>query len=122
MPAQTARSEKQNPVSSVAEKIGGAIENWLTLDVITRVGDVDPATPVGDAPVGGKCLRTRIRVLEGDIIQDMDPQFVGDGPLASLVPGHEARVAQAEEILNRTAKTVLDLAKQVKDLLGDQGK
>jgi hypothetical protein len=108
-----------SPVAGIAKKIGDAIENWLTLDVITRVGDVDPSAPVGDPPTGGKCIRTRIRVLEGDIVQELDPAFVGDGEYASLVPGHEAQVEKAQKILKDTADMVIDLAKQVRDLLGE---
>jgi hypothetical protein len=35
------------------------------------------------------------------------------------VPGHEAQVEKAQKILKDTADMVIDLAKQVRDLLGE---
>jgi hypothetical protein len=98
-------------------KLANAVDNWLVLDVVTRVGEVDPSLPVSAAPSGGKSMRTRIRVLEGDIIFESDPDFVNGGPYASLVAEHEKRVEKGEEILKRTVDTIVSLAEKVESLL-----
>jgi hypothetical protein len=101
---------------NIATKLAAAVEEWLVLDVITRVGEVDPSLPVSTPPTGGKSMRTRIRVLQGDIVFETDPAFVS-GEYTSLVADHTARVEKAEDILNRTVNTVIDLAKRLDELV-----
>jgi hypothetical protein len=100
----------------IAGKLADAVEQWLVLDVITRVGEVDPSLPAQTLPAGGKAMRTRIRVLQGDIVHEADPAFV-DGPYVGLVEEHNARVEKAEAILSRTVNTVIDLAKRLDELV-----
>ena len=110
------------------EKIENAVSDLTTLKVITAVGDVDVSQTAVDQ--NGKTAVTRsesyqntkailstIDLIDGDISTIMDEAFVNDAGYASIRDDHLNRIQDAQKIVEKNIKTLLDMVKTVGDIL-----
>ncbi|MEP7126690.1 MAG: hypothetical protein ABJE95_37510 [Byssovorax sp.] len=113
-------------VKGLIASIEDSLEEFVTLEIITAVGTVEPTardadgkkTKLGIDP-GARLLRTRFSLLAGDITTEMDPAFV-TGEYQSLQQFHTAREAEAWGIVKSNVealKSILDLV----NTYGDKG-
>jgi hypothetical protein len=105
-------------VEGLVASIEDSLEEFVTLEIITAVGTVEPTardadgkkTKLGIDP-GAKLLRTRFSLLAGDITTEMDPAFI-TGEYQSLRQFHADREQQAWGIVKHNVealKSIIDL-------------
>ena len=95
------------------DKLEAALNNLVTLEIVTAVGNVspskrDPTTGLrseGAPDPNAKLLRTRIDLLRGDITTELDPAFV-TGEYQELRAFHAAREQQAADIVKRNIEAL----------------
>lgn len=99
-------------IGDLYAKLEGSLENLVTLEIVTAVGPVQPTTRNKDGvkvqaatDPAAKLLRTSIDLLQGDITTEMDAAFV-TGPYQDLRAFHQAREAQAMEIVKGNIEAV----------------
>jgi hypothetical protein len=99
-------------IGALYTKLESSLENLVTLEIVTAVGPVQPTTRDSNGvkiqattDAGAKLLRTSIDLLQGDITTEMDPAFV-TGPYQDLRQFHQAREAQAMEIVKGNIEAV----------------
>lgn len=119
---------------SLWTKLLSGVKSAIELRVVTYVGDVEisgelsnptlrfPAKP---ADAGSKTLATTIDMVQGDITTAIPDSFWA--PEKEVVRSyHQAQVKQANEIVERNVKLVVELATQLKEELravsADSGK
>lgn len=90
------------------DKLQQAIQNLITLDIVTIVGTVDlNVTRIDD--MKGDAIRTRLDLLTGDVVTQFDPKFVDGGPYASLRSFHAQREQQGHDIIDRNIALIKSL-------------
>ena len=110
------------------EKIENAVSDLTTLKVITAVGNVDVSQTAvdqnGEKRVvragtyqNAKAILSTIDLIDGDISTVMDEAFVNDAGFVGLRDDHLLRVQDAQAIVDKNLKTLLDMVKTVGDIL-----
>ena len=85
------------------KKILEAAEQLVTLEIVTVVGTYDAKTHQPGA--SSKMMRTRLNLLDGDKITEVDPDFV-TGPLTSLRGYHADAEKQGNDIIKANLETI----------------
>ena len=101
-----------NTLKNLVEKIETAIEAAVTLKITTIVGDVDETLNATAA----KAMYTEIDLVQGDIISKIDKSFLTEETFKEMRTYHQAREAQAHEIVQKNIETLerwFELAKQL---------
>lgn len=78
-------------------------EKLVTLEIVTVVGTYDGKTNQPGA--NSKMMRTRMNLLEGDRITEVDPEFV-NGPLSSLREFHAQAEKQGHDIIKGNIEAI----------------
>ena len=110
------------------DKIENAVSDLTTLKVITAVGNVDVSQTAvdqnGEKRVvraetyqNAKAILSTIDLIDGDISTVMDEAFVNDAGYVGLRDDHLLRVQDAQAIVDKNLKTLLDMVKTVGDIL-----
>ena len=110
------------------EKIENAVSDLTTLKVITAVGNVDVSQTAVDENgkkqivraetyKNAKAILSTIDLIDGDISTVMDEAFVNDAGYAGIRDDHLLRVLDAQAIVDKNLKTLLDMVKTVGDIL-----
>ena len=110
------------------DKIENAVSDLTTLKVITAVGNVDVSQTAvdqnGEKRVvraetyqNAKAILSTIDLIDGDISTVMDEAFVNDAGFVGLRDDHLLRVQDAQAIVDKNLKTLLDMVKTVGDIL-----
>jgi len=86
-----------------AKKILEAAERLVTLEIVTVVGTYDSKTNQPGA--SSKMMRTRLNLLDGDKVTEVDPDFV-TGPLTSLRGYHADTEKQGHDIIKANLETL----------------
>ncbi len=104
-------------------KISDAADELIKLDIVTAVGPLKYQTdasgkghyvPDGAAPT--KVMHTRIDLVQGDVVTQMDEEFA-TGKFQALRDYHAAREKQGNEIIQaniKTLKSLFELLTQIK--------
>lgn len=102
-------------IKDIMGKLEDALEDLITLEVITAVGTVQPSLRDENGKKkqialdpGAKIIRTRIDLLHGDITTEMDPAFIS-GDLTALWPFQAEREKQATELLRSNIEALKSL-------------
>lgn len=85
------------------KRILDAAEQLVTLEIVTVVGTYDRKTH--QAGANSKMMRTRLNLLDGDRITEVDPDFV-TGPLTSLRGYHADAEKQGNDIIKANLETI----------------
>ena len=104
-------------------KIGGAVDDLVTLQVTTCMGQVDLAKlPNLDKGLitKAKVIHTRIGLLDGDITTVIDEAFVPDDEIPKLRDFHEQRVTEGGAIVRRNIEAVKELLSMVASFRSDE--
>jgi hypothetical protein len=88
--------------------VSQAITNLTTLQIVTTVVAVDVATDA--ITPGGKAIRTRIDLLQGDITTEMDPVYL-TAEYAPLREFHTTREGSGLDIIQNNVKALQELIK-----------
>jgi hypothetical protein len=110
------------------DKIENAVSDLTTLKVITAVGNVDVSQTAVDENgkkrvvraetyQNAKAILSTIDLIDGDISTVMDEAFVNDAGYAGIRDDHLLRVQDAQAIVDKNLKTLLDMVKTVGDIL-----
>ncbi len=110
------------------DKIEKAVSDLTTLKVITAVGNVDVSQTAvdqnGEKRVvraetyqNAKAILSTIDLIDGDISTVMDEAFVNDAGYVGIRDDHLLRVQDAQAIVDKNLKTLLDMVKTVGDIL-----
>ena len=110
------------------DKIENAVSDLTTLKVITAVGNVDVSQTAVDENgkkqivraetyKNAKAILSTIDLIDGDISTVMDEAFVNDAGYAGIRDDHLLRVQDAQAIVDKNLKTLLDMVKTVGDIL-----
>ena len=86
-----------------AKKVLDAFENLVTLEIVTVVGTYD--SKANQPGPGAKMMRTRLNLLDGDKVTEIDPDFA-TGPLASLRDFHAQVEKQGHDIIKANLETI----------------
>jgi hypothetical protein len=106
-------------IKDILTKLEDALEDLVTLEIVTAVGPVAPtptdpvarrARPAFDP--GAKVIRTRIDLIRSGITTEIDPAFV-TGDYQGLRAFHADREKQASEMF----KSHIDAVKSMIDLI-----
>jgi hypothetical protein len=114
------------PETGILASLTKAIDNLKTVRVVTIVGPLKVTTAVGaeekfvvgpqdpGAQTTYKAMLSTIDVLEGDIVNAMDKEFVSNDAsdaMSKLRTFHEEQVSKAVATLQSNAKGLIDLVK-----------
>lgn len=86
-----------------AKRVLDAVENLVTLEIVTVVGTYDVKT--NQPGPGAKMMRTRLNLLDGDKVTEIDPE-IATGALASLREYHAQTERQGNEIIKANLETI----------------
>jgi hypothetical protein len=101
------------------DRIKDAIENLITLEIITAVGQVDFNAENGpdlDQSKDPKVILSKIDLIQGDIKTVYDPEFV-TGNYKELKDFHKTREEQGHQIIKDNLDALMRLFNLAKDLL-----
>lgn len=110
-------TDSSNPKQSVLKKITDALNNLVTLEIITAVGAVksdENGRPVLDYSQNPKVILTKIDLLQGDTTTVFNEEFV-TGNYQSLQTYHAAREAAGHKMIQdniAAIKSLIGLIKQ----------
>lgn len=80
-----------------------ALENLVTLKIVTVVGTYD--AKASQPGPGTKMMRTRLNLLDGDRVTEIDPEFAS-GALAPLRDYHAQMEKQGNDIIKANIETI----------------
>ena len=109
-------------LDAFAKKVQDAFEKLVTLEVVTVVGTYDAQTK--QPGPGSKMIRTRLNLLDGNKVTEMDPE-IATGGLASLRDYHAQIEKQSNDLLKANLEAIermLRLADQLRQSLTAGGK
>jgi len=86
------------------DKLAQALENLVTLDIRTVVGAVDWDKGAANLP-GAKEMRSKIRLIGGDITTVIDPAFAS-GDLQALRDFHLSREKEGAAIIQNNVEVL----------------
>lgn len=120
--------ETKSSFDVLYDKIENAVSDLTTLKVITAVGNVDVSQTAvdqnGEKQVvraetyqNAKAILSTIDLIDGDISTVMDEAFVNDAGYGGIRDDHLLRVQDAQAIVDKNLKTLLDMVKTVGDIL-----
>ena len=120
--------ETKSSFDKLYEKIENAVSDLTTLKVITAVGDVDVSQTAvvqegekqvirGETYQNAKAILSTIDLIDGDISTVMDEVFVNDPGYTGIRDDHLHRVQDAQAIVDKNIKTLLEMVKTVGDIL-----
>lgn len=108
------------------QKLASAADELIKLDIVTAVGPLkyqpgqdgsqDKGRYVPDGSMPTKVIHTRIDLLQGDVVTQMDEEFA-TGKYQSLRDYHASREKQGNEIIQaniKTLKSLFELLTQIK--------
>jgi hypothetical protein len=93
--------------------ISDALGKLVTLEIVTVVGTYDTTARLPGA--GAKMMRTRLNLLQGDKVTEIDEAFV-TGPLAGLRDYHAQTEAAGHEIIKANLAALEKLLELVEKL------
>ena len=85
------------------KRLAETAEKLVTLEIVTVVGTYDGKT--NQLGANSKMMRTRLNLLEGDKITEVDPDFV-TGPLAPLRDFHVQAEKQGHDIIKGNIEAI----------------
>ena len=85
------------------KRVLDAFENLVTLEIVTVVGTYD--TKTNQPGPGGKMMRTRLNLLDGDKVTEIDPELA-TGSLASLREYHAQTERQGSDLIKANLETI----------------
>jgi hypothetical protein len=88
---------------ALVKKLLETAEKLVTLEIVTVVGTYDGKTNTPGP--SSKMMRTRLNLLEGDKITEVDPEFV-NGPLAALRDFHAQAEKQSHDIIKGNIEAI----------------
>lgn len=88
---------------ALVKRLLETFEKLTTLEIVTVVGTYDGKTNQPGA--NAKMMRTRLNLLEGDKITEVDPEFV-TGNLASLRDFHAQAEKQGHDIIKGNIEAI----------------
>jgi hypothetical protein len=109
-------------VKDILVMIENAIEELVTLEIVTAVGPVQPAPPADQGgklakpalDPGAKVIRTRIDILRSGVTTEIDPAFA-TGDYQGLRQFHAEREKVASDMMKshvETVKSLIELVEQ----------
>lgn len=112
-------------MSKLLDTIKNALENLVTLEIVTAVGQIkfqaseQPSNPSERLPdidfsKDPKVMLTKINLLQGDIRTVLDPAFV-TGDYQSLRDFHLAREKEGHDIIQKNLAALKELYNTVKE-------
>ena len=109
--------------SSLRAKLGKEVMDWKVTrekiaQAIEKVVELEITTSVTDANKVEREMVTQINLVEGDIKNTMDREFVV-GELKELRPFHETQVLKAQQIFKDNLEALKTLWALVKDASAD---
>ena len=108
-------------MSKIVEKVAAALENLVTLEIITAVGQVAPKKegdttwPSIDNVTDPEMIVTKINLLDGDIQTIFGEAFV-TGDYQSLQAYHADREKQGHQIIKDNIAALQELLKLARNL------
>ena len=87
----------------LVKKLLETAEKLVTLEIVTVVGTYDGKTNTPGP--SSKMMRTRLNLLEGDKITEVDPEFVS-GPFAPLRDFHAQAEKQSHDIIKGNIEAI----------------
>ena len=99
----------------IVKRLLDTAEQLVTLEIVTVVGTYDAKTNTPGA--NSKMMRTRLSLLDGDKITEVDPDFV-TGPFASLRGFHAEAEKQGNDIIKANIETIEKLLGLLERLRG----
>jgi len=90
-----------------------ALSNLTTLEIVTTVVPVDVSSD--EVTPGGKAMRTRIDLLDGDIRTEIDPVFLTE-EYRLIRDLHTAREQSGNTIVQDNIKTLEELLRLARSL------
>lgn len=120
-------NSSDNKLTDLINRIKDALENLVTLEIITAVGQVkfksgpegDKGLPDLDYSKNPKVILTKINLLQGDIKTVYDPEFV-TGNLQELKAFHKTREDQGNEIIKNNLERLQQLFNLASELLKEK--
>ncbi|MFQ5631401.1 MAG: hypothetical protein ACE5I1_21725 [bacterium] len=112
-------TDSDSKLKALIDRIKVALENLVTLEIITAVGQVDFNAPNGpdlDITKDPKTILTKINLIQGDIKTVYDPEFV-TGNYKELKAFHQTREEQGNQIIMDNLDALMKLFGLAKDLL-----
>ena len=88
---------------SLVRQLIDSADRLVTLEIVTVVGTYD--TKTNQPGAGSKMVRTRLNLLDGDKVTEVDPDFVS-GPLASLRDFHVQAEKQGHDIIKGNIEAI----------------
>ncbi len=113
--------DSKNNAGELMDKIKKALDNLVTLEIITAVGQVklgDKVSPEIDYSKNPKVILTKINLIQGDIKTVYDPEFV-TGEYQSLKDFHAKREDEGYEIIKTNIETLKSLFNFAKDMINE---
>jgi hypothetical protein len=91
-------------------RVKDSLDNLVTLKIITSVGPVPAVDDKGNliAGVSAHLMRSRINLLQGDIVTEIDPAFV-TGELKDLRDFHMRREQEGSAIVDKNIEVLRSL-------------
>ena len=110
-------------LEDLLDKIQNAVQDVITLEVVTIVGDVslkDMNDPTGELKVDkSHVLKTQVDLIQGDDVGIVDNWYLAPEN-KHMRDYHDLRAKQGQETINKNVETLKELAQYVQDLL-DKG-
>ena len=111
--------DSDSKLTALVERIKEALENLITLEIITAVGQVDFSAESGpdlDITKDPKVILSKINLIQGDIKTVYDPEFV-TGNYKELKDFHKEREEQGHQMIKDNLDALMKLFNVAKDLL-----
>ena len=111
-------NDSNSKLDALIKKIKNALENLITLEIITAVGQVDfnaengPDLDFGKDP---KVILSKINLLQGDIKTVYDPEFI-TGNYGELKDFHKTREEMGHQMIKDNLDALMRLFNLAKDL------
>ncbi|MEJ2265034.1 MAG: hypothetical protein P8X95_16435 [Anaerolineales bacterium] len=114
-PDGTNANESQGNNEGILEKITKALEDLVTLEIKTMVGEMTfNQSEAPNFPAKPKAMYSKINLLQGDITTVYDPEFV-TGEYTNLREFHQEREKQGQEIIQGNIRALQSLVKLIKE-------
>jgi len=112
-------------MSKIVDRVSAALENLVTLEIITAVGQVDPKKdgdphwPSIENVTDPEMIVSKINLLDGDVQTIFGEAFV-TGDYQSLQAYHTDREKQGHQIIKDNIAALQELLKLARNLDGQQ--
>ncbi|MCA9744564.1 MAG: hypothetical protein H6695_13355 [Deferribacteres bacterium] len=111
-------NDSDSKLNSLINTIKEALQNLVTLEIITAVGQVDFNAPNGpdlDTEKDPKVILTKINLIQGDVKTVYDPEFI-TGNYRELKDFHKTREEMGHQMIKDNLDALMKLFNLAKDL------